>query len=112
MKLFTTVAQMKLSNLTVDQTVETQGYSTVGDLQGARYLIAASQVVDETLSHTLANGNVALIQGVYNIRGNGSPEGVIVADIGSTYQRADGGAGTSFYVKESGNGLNTGWVAK
>lgn len=43
--------------------------------------------------------------------GTGSPEGVWVAPIGSTYQRSDGGAGTCFYVKESG-ASNTGWVAK
>jgi len=46
-----------------------------------------------------------------NIRGAGTPEGAVTAAVGSTYQRTDGGAGTSFYVKESGAG-NTGWVAK
>lgn len=44
--------------------------------------------------------------------GSGSPEGIVTADIGSTYRRIDGGAGTAFYVKESGNDTNTGWVAK
>ncbi|TMV45652.1 hypothetical protein FE783_28635 [Paenibacillus mesophilus] len=44
--------------------------------------------------------------------GSGSPEGVVTADIGSTYRRIDGLAGSVFYVKESGNGTNTGWVAK
>lgn len=43
--------------------------------------------------------------------GTGSPEGVLTAPVGSTYSRTDGGAGTTFYVKESGVG-NTGWVAK
>jgi len=43
--------------------------------------------------------------------GAGSPEGVLVAPVGSLYSRTDGGAATSFYVKESGVG-NTGWVAK
>jgi hypothetical protein len=43
--------------------------------------------------------------------GSGSPEGSVSAAVGSTYQRTDGGAGTSFYVKESGTG-NTGWVGK
>jgi hypothetical protein len=43
--------------------------------------------------------------------GAGSPEGVATATPGSTYQRTDGGAVTSFYVKESGTG-NTGWIAK
>lgn len=44
--------------------------------------------------------------------GNGSPEGVLVANKGSLYLRRDGGAGTTFYVKESGDGLSTGWVGK
>ena len=41
--------------------------------------------------------------------GAGSPEGSITASPGSLYMRTDGGAGTSLYVKESGNS-NTGWV--
>jgi hypothetical protein len=45
--------------------------------------------------------------------GTGSPEAVVVGIIGSTYTRTDGGAGTSFYVKESGgSNVNTGWAAK
>lgn len=45
------------------------------------------------------------------IRGNGAPENVITAPIGSMYLRANGGASTTLYVKESGTG-NTGWIAK
>jgi len=45
--------------------------------------------------------------------GKGSPEGVVLASVGSMYLRTDGGAGTSFYVKETGAGqTRTGWVAK
>jgi hypothetical protein len=43
--------------------------------------------------------------------GTGSPEAAIVAPVGSLYQRTDGGAVTTLYVKESGTG-NTGWVGK
>jgi hypothetical protein len=43
--------------------------------------------------------------------GEGTPEGVVTAPVGVAFLRADGGAGTTFYVKESGTG-NTGWVAK
>lgn len=43
--------------------------------------------------------------------GNGSPEGVITAGIGSIYINRTGGAGTTLYIKESGYG-NTGWSAK
>lgn len=48
---------------------------------------------------------------VFDSAGAGSPEGVVSASIGSTYRRTDGGAGTSFWVKESGSST-TGWVAK
>jgi hypothetical protein len=43
--------------------------------------------------------------------GSGSPEGAVTAPVGSLYSRTDGGASTTFYVKESGTG-NTGWVGK
>lgn len=43
--------------------------------------------------------------------GSGSPQTVVTAPVGSLFLRADGGAGTTLYVKESGTG-NTGWVAK
>lgn len=43
--------------------------------------------------------------------GVGSPEGTVKAPVGSTFQRTDGGAGTTLYVKESGTGT-IGWVAK
>lgn len=43
--------------------------------------------------------------------GSGSPEGAFAAPVGSVWFRTDGGAATSFYVKESGTGT-TGWVAK
>jgi len=45
------------------------------------------------------------------VHGTGTPESFVAAPVGSFYSRTDGGAGTSFYVKESGTG-NTGWVAK
>ena len=58
------------------------------------------------------DGNIGLRNNQFTIAsGNGTPEGSVIANIGSTYHRLDGGTGTSFYVKESGVG-NTGWVAK
>jgi hypothetical protein len=44
--------------------------------------------------------------------GKGSPNGALVAAIGSLYLRLDGGAGTTLYVKESASDKNIGWVAK
>ena len=46
------------------------------------------------------------------LTGQGSPEGVVVAKVGRLYARSDGGAGTTLYVKESGNNTNSGWAAK
>lgn len=46
------------------------------------------------------------------LTGEGSPQGVVVAKVGRLYTRTDGGAGTTLYVKESGNNTSTGWVAK
>ena len=51
------------------------------------------------------------VDGPRDMSGAGSPEGVVTAPKGSTWRRTDGGAGTTFWVKESGSG-NTGWVAK
>lgn len=48
---------------------------------------------------------------VFDSFGAGTPEGAVAAGVGSTYRRTDGGANTTFYVKESGTG-NTGWAAK
>ena len=46
-----------------------------------------------------------------DLSGAGTPEASVVGTIGSTFRRTDGGAATSFYVKESGVS-NTGWVGK
>ncbi len=43
--------------------------------------------------------------------GAGSPVGSVSARVGSIYLRTDGGAGSCFYVKESGIST-TGWIAK
>lgn len=47
---------------------------------------------------------------VRDLSGYGSPENSVVAGIGSTYRCLDGGASTSFYIKEAGVGA-TGWRA-
>jgi hypothetical protein len=54
----------------------------------------------------------ALILGRLEWNGAGTPEGAVIAPVGSLATRTDGGANTTMYVKESGAGTNTGWVAK
>lgn len=44
--------------------------------------------------------------------GSGSPEGVVTGSPSDVYFNTDGGAGTTFYVKESGVGTKTGWAGK
>ncbi|MCH8210724.1 MAG: NTP transferase domain-containing protein [Planctomycetes bacterium] len=44
-------------------------------------------------------------------KGFGTPENAVSAGIGSLFQRLDGGANTTLYVKESGTGAS-GWTAK
>jgi hypothetical protein len=46
------------------------------------------------------------------LTGLGSPNGKVVASPGVLYLNGSGGAGTTFYVKETGVGTNTGWVGK
>lgn len=45
-------------------------------------------------------------------QGTGDPNGSVFGRVGHVFLRRDGGAGTSFYVKESGDNTNTGWVGK
>lgn len=43
--------------------------------------------------------------------GSGTPEGVVIGNVGDLYTRTNGSAGLVLYVKESGASTNTGWVA-
>lgn len=43
---------------------------------------------------------------------DGTPEGQVTAKVGAVCFRRDGSAGTTLYVKESGTGTPTGWIAK
>lgn len=62
MKIFNSVAQMKLATIKAGQFVETFGYYTIGDAGAAKYLVVAAQAADGYGDHTLANGTVAVLQ--------------------------------------------------
>lgn len=68
-----------------------------------------------TSSMRYANGFIRAVRpgagGVIWTSGTGSPEGVVVAPVGSLFTRTDGGASTTLYCKETGSG-STGWSAK
>jgi hypothetical protein len=96
-----------ITNSTVNANVT---YSTYFDLVNSRTF---SSSVDSKMTSLFSSLILELgsISSLYQRFGSGSPEGVVTAPIGAFYSRTDGGAGTSFYIKESGTG-NTGWVAK
>ena len=100
---------------TVTEPWEKTSASTDWLVQLSGRLLAGKRTGDGVSSYRAAldflNGRVYVTGGVYWSSGAGTPEGAITAPIGSTYSRTDGGAATSFYVKESGAG-NTGWVGK
>jgi len=43
--------------------------------------------------------------------GTGTPESAFVGWIGDLFLRRDGGTGTTVYIKETGSGTTTGWIA-
>lgn len=66
-----------------------------------------------TATFAITNGEITRLneQSVTITAYPGNPNGNVAAPPGSICLNTSGGAGTSFYVKESGTG-NTGWVAK
>lgn len=54
---------------------------------------------------------VLVLSGAVRV-GTGAPGGVVIGSVGNLWLRTDGGAGSTFYVKESGNNTTAGWVAK
>jgi Pectate lyase superfamily protein len=46
------------------------------------------------------------------IAGIGDPEDRVIGNVGDIFQRLDGKAGETLYVKETGNGSTSGWKAK
>ena len=88
-----------------------------GPINGRRIVFKiTSEGVTQTLRGVRAGGPgtlpASLSTGSLWSSGTGDPNGVIVGSPGDLFSRTDGGAGTSFYVKESGVGTNTGWVGK
>ena len=66
MKIFNSVSDLVAASLTAGQLTSTKGYTTAGDGGGATYLIKTAVdyagTPDEYGDHSLANGNVAVLQ--------------------------------------------------
>ncbi len=79
-------------------------------------VLSCGGLVGCTTPVSLGAGVYAVIGGqqgsVAQYMGAGTPETFVIALKGSTFQRTDGGVGTSFYVKEANPTLATGWAAK
>lgn len=79
---------------------------------GPEVLEALAQWIEQRGIRTPVSNVVGGSAALTRIKGgNGSPETVVTAAVGSLYLRLDGGAATTLYVKESGTG-NTGWIGK
>lgn len=84
---------------------DTGNITGVGTL-GTTGKITAGADIEVTTSIRVGGGS-----GPQILTGAGDPEASVTAPVGSVYLRTGGGAGTTFYVKETGVG-NTGWDAK
>jgi hypothetical protein len=77
----------------------------VTNADGAAGATITSSYIDVKTEYRI-NGALVLTTG------NGDPNGVVVGSPGALYTSTGGGAGVTLWVKESGVGTNTGWVAK
>lgn len=73
------------------------------------------------LANAINGTNGVAASGVYQIvlgngitvsAGTGTPNGVVSGNPADVYFSFSGGAGTTFFVKESGTNTNTGWQGK
>jgi parallel beta-helix repeat protein len=85
----------------------------VGNLTNSLNLAATPTVLIKRGNYESATASANYDQdssGAFHGSGTGAPSGAW--PVGSTYRRTDGGAGTTFYVKESGGSTSAGWVGK
>ena len=93
-------------------------YDNVASLQGDKTTLKAAVEalpgkIPAAAPTLAAQGlNISFNQPFQISSGNGSPEGIVVGNVGDLYLRQDGGANTVLYIKESGAGVRVGWIAK
>lgn len=85
--------------------LETSGTSNYIQRVGSGSTEISSATVFTQL-RTVEGATVQIGAGAY------TPEGNATGNVGDMWLRTNGGAGTCLYIKESGAGTNTGWVAK
>ncbi len=84
----------------------------VNSAQAPRTLPALWTYLQRLFAGQQAVTQVTFPNGVFIRSGTGDPTGKVKAIRGSVWLRQDGGASTSLYVKESGDGLTSGWQPK
>lgn len=105
------------------------GYtSQAADLTGSNQLSIGNLIYGTGLdgtSNTPSSGNIGIgvqvpsckldvdgaVKSTYQRFGINTPEGLVAAPVGALYSRTDGSSGTTLYVKETGAGTSSGWVA-
>jgi len=103
-----TAGELKFQTVNDARNAASVFFKLIRSANVAQYVAQYVDIVISTAGKGIRWGSSS---GPIDTYGTGSPEGVVTAPISSTYRRTDGGAATSFYVKESGAG-NTGWVGK
>ena len=86
----------------INKTTPTVALDVVGDSNVSGTLVAAV-VQSPQVDSPAVNVSDAFVRA-----GNGHPDGVVTAPVGSVYMRKDGDVGTTLYTKATGTG-NTGW---
>ena len=80
---------------------------------GLRFLQGITDALNGTQGVAATGVNqISLGIGIKFSAGAGSPNGVVTGKPGDLYVSTNGGAGVTFWVKETGANTNTGWVGK
>lgn len=69
-----------------------------------------AQQGNAAFTRATSTGGTSTLSKLPIFAGTGSPEGVVVAEVGCLYHRRDGGTNSSLYVKQASS-TNTGWSA-
>ena len=88
------------------------GEDTGGTVFGVSSSVATGIRLDAAAHTVTIKGASLTFNTCKQTTGSGSPNSVVTGSPCDTYLNTAGGAGTTFYVKESGSATNTGWVGK
>lgn len=88
-------------------------HTATTNLAMATFNLTNFGALDGSVFDVDSTGRVTQLDGETVMMASGSvtPQSNVTANPGSMYLRTSGGSGTTLYLKESGTGTNTGWVA-